>query len=209
MIHVAIDSSLGTSIALQKGECTDSRKNLDFGRDSDRAFLPALRGFLQSHQLDVQDVEAWTVGTGPGSFAGIRFALALVKGICTATKAKCRGIPSGYALACASGARRVSVLSDARCGKAFVSVFENEAGEARPIGSPLLVESESAWPSELDCPAYVTANPGLEEHLPNDVRLRLRILPPPEAVWLLQASTSLWPLLDDTNIEPLYVRPPA
>ena len=160
--------------------------------------------------MDVQNVEAWTVGTGPGSFAGIRFVLALVKGICTATRAKCRGVPSGYALACELNADgRVGIVSDARCGKAFVSVFERSGGTCRPVGSPLLVESQSAWPAELDCPVYGTGTPSIAESLQPSLRDRLVTLPPPDAKWLLDADTALWSWRPDTDIEPLYVRPPA
>ncbi|MBR0457925.1 MAG: tRNA (adenosine(37)-N6)-threonylcarbamoyltransferase complex dimerization subunit type 1 TsaB [Victivallales bacterium] len=210
MIHVAIDSSLGNSLALRTPDFTTSLPNLDFGRDNDRNFLPCLRDFLRQNRLDVQDVEAWTVGTGPGSFAGIRFTLALVKGICTATHAKCRGIPSGYALARAWGREgRVGIVADARCGKAFVTVFEAKNGVFRPVGDPLLVESQTTWPPELTCDAYCSANAGFEEHLPANVREHFSFLPPPDAQWLLQADETIWPWRQDSNIEPLYVRPPA
>ena len=87
-------------------------------------------------QLDLDGVERIVVGTGPGSFAGIRSALAFAQGYALGTKCEVLGLPS----ACACAAQvfqsikqsphssnrtiHLAVVGDARQGKAWVALFE-------------------------------------------------------------------------------------
>ena len=71
--------------------------------------------------LDLEGVNRIVVGTGPGSFAGIRSALAFAQGYALATKCEVLGLPSACALA---GEGRVAVIGDARQGKAWVALFD-------------------------------------------------------------------------------------
>ena len=71
--------------------------------------------------LDLEGVERIVVGTGPGSFAGIRSALAFAQGYALATHCEVLGLPSACALA---GEGCVAVVGDARQGKAWVALFE-------------------------------------------------------------------------------------
>ena len=71
--------------------------------------------------LDLEGVGRIVVGTGPGSFAGIRSALAFAQGYALATHCEVLGLPSACALA---GEGRVAVVGDARQGKAWVALFD-------------------------------------------------------------------------------------
>ena len=79
------------------------------------------RGGDWSEGLDLEGVNRIVVGTGPGSFAGIRSALAFAQGYALATKCEVLGLPSACALA---GEGRVAVIGDARQGKAWVALFD-------------------------------------------------------------------------------------
>ena len=71
--------------------------------------------------LDLEGVERIVVGTGPGSFAGIRSALAFAQGYALATQCEVLGLPSACALA---GEGRLAVVGDARQGKIWVALFD-------------------------------------------------------------------------------------
>mgnify|MGYP003295779044 CR=1 FL=1 len=84
-------------------------------------------------QLDLEDVERIVVGTGPGSFAGIRSALAFAQGYALGTKCEVLGLPS----ACACAAQvfqtikpsdnqtiRLAVVGDAQQGKSWIALFD-------------------------------------------------------------------------------------
>lgn len=77
-------------------------------------------------KLDVDGVGRIVVGTGPGSFAGVRSALAFAKGFSIGSGCSVFGVPSP----CASAARLleterfVAVVGDARRGKIWVALFD-------------------------------------------------------------------------------------
>ena len=62
------------------------------------------------------------VGTGPGSFAGIRAALAFAQGYAIGSGCEVAGLPSPCALADAEGP--VAVVGDARRGMYWIALFE-------------------------------------------------------------------------------------
>ena len=208
MIELAIDCSRASSMAIQCDDGTFSLDSLEFGRSSDRDFLPCLKSFLKEHGLDIGDVQGWTIGTGPGSFAGIRFSLALVKGICTVTHAKARGIASSYAIvkAIVKPQRSVCVLQNARCGKLFVSCYNVVEGRCIQIGTPSMLDAAEA-PTNYDF--YCTPDPELQEVLKGVIPAELAVVPQPTAKHLLNAPDTDWPWLDTPDVEPIYVRPPA
>ena len=92
-------------------------------------------------QLDLDGVERIVVGTGPGSFAGIRSALAFAQGYALGKTCEVLGLPS--ACACAAQvfqaieqipanqaikqsnnqATHLAVVGDARQGKAWIALF--------------------------------------------------------------------------------------
>ena len=71
-------------------------------------------------ELDLEGVGRIVVGTGPGSFAGIRSALAFAQGYALGTKCEVLGLPSACALA---GEGRLAVVGDARQGKIWIALF--------------------------------------------------------------------------------------
>ena len=102
-------------------------------------------------KLDVEGVERIVVGTGPGSFAGIRSALAFAQGYAIGTKCEVLGLPSACALAAdhlaaqaanrpvapapqsdnrtigqseQSSASPLAVVGDARQGKFWIALFD-------------------------------------------------------------------------------------
>lgn len=92
-----------------------------------------------SEGLDLEGVERIVVGTGPGSFAGIRSALAFAQGYALARKCEVLGLPSACAIAARvyeredfrreteggrGGRLPLAVIGDARQGKAWVALFD-------------------------------------------------------------------------------------
>ena len=71
--------------------------------------------------LDLEGVGRIVAGTGPGSFAGIRSALAFAQGYALGGNCEVLGLPSACALA---GEGRLAVVGDARQGKSWVALFD-------------------------------------------------------------------------------------
>ena len=80
-------------------------------------------------KLDLDGVERIVVGTGPGSFAGIRSAIAFAQGYALGRSCEVLGLPSPCAVAARFFERektcgRLAVVGDARCGKLWIAVFD-------------------------------------------------------------------------------------
>ena len=85
----------------------------------DRSVCDGSRGdWVES--LDMDGVDRIVVGTGPGSFAGIRSALAFAQGYALGRTCEVLGLPSACALA---GDGRLAVVGDARRGRFWVALF--------------------------------------------------------------------------------------
>ena len=80
-------------------------------------------------RLDLGDIGRIVVGTGPGSFAGIRSALAFAQGFSLGRSCEVLGLPSACAIAAQvyrsdPQCRRLAVVGDSRRGMAWVALFE-------------------------------------------------------------------------------------
>ncbi|MBO5642752.1 MAG: hypothetical protein J6S51_01905 [Kiritimatiellae bacterium] len=77
------------------------------------------------NNLDLAGVERIIVGVGPGSFAGIRSALAFAKGFSIGSKCQVFGLPSPCAVAAKllDNFSSIAVVGDARQGKIWVALF--------------------------------------------------------------------------------------
>lgn len=75
--------------------------------------------------LELDGVERIVVGTGPGSFAGIRAALAFAQGFALGRPCEVLGLPSPCAIAAQLGGRGpLAVIGDARRGKLWIALFD-------------------------------------------------------------------------------------
>lgn len=122
---LVIDRSTDTqSVAVAKDDKVVGR--VFAGMDSRSAEWPLkIRDFLASNGLTVNDLDQVLVGQGPGSFAGIRAALAFAQGLALGNKSretKVVGLPSTYALT-RDGAR-TAVIGDARRDRFWVVLYE-------------------------------------------------------------------------------------
>lgn len=128
MNMLAIDRSTDTqSVAVAKDGKVVGR--VFAGLDARSAEWPLkIRVFLADNGLAVNDLDRILVGQGPGSFAGIRAALAFAQGLALGNSAKTTevvGLPSTYALTRVGA--RTAVVGDARRDRFWVVLYEGVA----------------------------------------------------------------------------------
>lgn len=212
--HVALDTSQGFSLAVADKEGRVLVKdNYDaVGRESDRLLLPWVMKHLESVNTTLKEVGRWTVGTGPGSFAGLRCGIAMVKGVALVSGAPLRGVPSAYALAAQAPAEAkcIGVLHDGRCGELLFERFlRMENGTLSMQGEPEPILPESLNQKSCQCDCYLTAQEVVMEMLPQGISATL--IPGIPADALVNAPESLYPWPADwdaceVSTAPLYVR---
>lgn len=214
MIEAALDTSLGGALVLRRhGHLTPIFHLPGCGRDSDRTLIPWLIEALQACGETLPAVNRWSVGTGPGSFAGLRCGLALAKAISLASGAAVRGVPTAYALA--AGARHrpgqsIGVLHDGRCGQVILSRYQAAAdGVLQPAGTPAPFAPDALSAAGVLCDVWITLQAEQLPPLPESVRAALQTVDTLDPTPLLDAP--LWPWPTDSaarelSCEPVYVR---
>ena len=154
MLLIAIDTSgRSGSIALCRGD-RDSFETLQLmpleGGTYSARLMPAIAGLLENQQLNKEQLDAFVVVSGPGSFTGLRVGLATVKGLCEVLQkplvtvsmleavavvrgpealkghgsSRAKGEPSHVALASEGQSSSVAVLLDAGRDEVYVGAFE-------------------------------------------------------------------------------------
>jgi tRNA threonylcarbamoyladenosine biosynthesis protein TsaB len=88
-----------------------------------QALLPLCAGLLEQSGLRFADLELVAAGIGPGSYTGLRIALATARGIARGAGARLVGVSTLRALAEPLGEGTVAAVIDARRGEAFVAVY--------------------------------------------------------------------------------------
>lgn len=160
---------------------------------ADRAHNSAIFGPL-AEALECGPPNRLVVGTGPGSYSGIRVGIAAATGLALALGCPLAGLCS---LLRPDLGVRYQVAGDARRGAWFLA----EISGARLLAPPGLMEWE-ALQQALKPPAFT---------MDEDSPLKLPLLRP-DAAQLLQVARALppedWTALASVSPEPLYLRPP-
>lgn len=114
-----------TSVALvaPSGECLGEVDD-DAGRPHSERLLLAIEEVLAQAGAAKQDVGAYAVSLGPGSFTGLRIGLATVQGFSLVDGRPVIGVPTLAALAIAADAQGpVAALLDARRGEVYAAGY--------------------------------------------------------------------------------------
>lgn len=129
---VAIESS-STDISLAVGD-GDGTPLASDAWTSDRRqgheLLPRLMGLLSSRGLALQELAAVAVGTGPGSFTGLRVGMSVAKGLAMGVGCPIVGVPSLTAWLAAEPSAAAAV---GRAGARELYLLERGSAEPRIV----------------------------------------------------------------------------
>jgi tRNA threonylcarbamoyladenosine biosynthesis protein TsaB len=78
---LALDTAAGASVCLLLPDGESVSASMNTPRAHSRELLPLLEQVVKQHGLQWQDIGAFAVGTGPGSFTGLRVACATIAGM--------------------------------------------------------------------------------------------------------------------------------
>lgn len=148
MLILAIDQSSATGSA---AILDDQRPLLERRWSETRLFrqqlFPSLRTMLHEAGLDLKAIQLYVVGVGPGSYSGLRVALAAVGAMAIPGKTPVYGVTSAEGLAWqamqATHATRVQIVGDARRNQWWTRVFQRRDTCVRPVGDWSLVYPET------------------------------------------------------------------
>lgn len=123
MTTLVIDRSTDVqSVALAKDGALVASRVLEGADARSGDWVVRVADFLSENGADVKSLSQIVVGTGPGSFAGIRSALAFAQGCAAGSGCEVLGLTS--AAAYAQGEGPLAVVGDARRGLFWIALFD-------------------------------------------------------------------------------------
>jgi tRNA threonylcarbamoyladenosine biosynthesis protein TsaB len=215
---LALDTSMGVcgaSVLLAGGEtqrtvlCEEA-----MARGHAEALMPMVAEAMAGAGIGFAELDLIAATLGPGSFTGVRIAIAAARGFALVTKAKLWGTDSLTVMA------RAALSSEAiECGKPFAVAVDARGdrlyaglydGEGRKLDGPLLISADEAAALLPDDLAAAVGSGAM--HLAEAARRHGRhveatrpdLQPSAEALaeLALEASATL------PTLRPLYLRPP-
>jgi tRNA threonylcarbamoyl adenosine modification protein YeaZ len=191
----AVIDAAGSHTRLTLGEAIDTAPR------STQA-LALIESALREAQLEREQVECLVVGLGPGSYTGIRAAIALAQGWQLARAVRLLGISSAECLATEAytqGLRgRVHVVIDAQRGEFYLAGYELRETAARETEPLRLASREDVKRAQ----AYgVLVGPDMATWSP-DARVLY-----PHASTLGALALTRTDFLAGEKLEPIYLRP--
>jgi tRNA threonylcarbamoyladenosine biosynthesis protein TsaB len=217
-VILALDSAgAACSAAVAVGERLLSAVRVDSQHGQAERLLPMVDSAMREAQLPPAAIDLVVTTVGPGSFTGIRVALAAARGIALATGARLIGVTSFAAVAAGVaqpshiGAPFILIAIESRREDLFVQIFDRrqtplgppaamlpvalgEVVNAITGAAPLLIAGDAAQRAARVLAGH-TGTTILEQGVP-------------EAVGALRAALRLPPLDGADTARPLYLRPP-
>jgi tRNA threonylcarbamoyladenosine biosynthesis protein TsaB len=213
-IIVALETSArAASVAVRAGE-REKDLALELGRAHASDLLPAIDGLVLELGGAPREIGLVLVGTGPGSYTGLRVGIATALGLVRGCGARIRGVPSGEALCFGElePGQEASVLLDARAGEIYFAHYRRSASEVEVLREPCVLRPDEVprslpdrGPIFADAGAVAVAALGL----PDEARKRVRLDAAPRASALLALGTARVERSggqDPSEVRPLYLR---
>lgn len=121
------------SIAITRGDLHEGKVvgalSFDSGVTHSKRLLGAIDWLLQTTEMNIDDLSALAVGTGPGSFTGLRIGMAIAKGFAHGKGLPLIGISSLDAIAVEVRSERLTcVVMDARKKEVYCCFYRCEPG---------------------------------------------------------------------------------
>jgi tRNA threonylcarbamoyladenosine biosynthesis protein TsaB len=208
--------AIGRGEAAEAAEAADVEVNLSIQETHSEVLLPAVDFSLAMAGAALSDVREIVVGTGPGSFTGVRVAAAIAKGWSFAADVTLYGYPTLLVIAAAAAVdeRPICALLDARRGEVYAAGYRLSDATFEPWLPPGVFDLRELGRRLRDLDERpLCVGPGAEAY-----RAALSA-----ASWPVAAGPTVWPraatllwlrarwpaagaILDPNQWEPLYVR---
>ena len=173
------------------------KTNFPTGRGEGGKLFTALQEAMALVKDGGDPLEQIVVGLGPGSYSGVRQAIAAATGLATATGARLVGMPSAAGLEVT--VPRYQAVGDARRG----TFYYTAVADGVCVVGPELLEDRAGLQAKLveraDWPVFAV------ESLPDSVAVAAAVAVP-SAQWLLKMPMAAHV---SPPLEPIYLRPVA
>jgi tRNA threonylcarbamoyl adenosine modification protein YeaZ len=197
-----INQAFGNLPAISQADRVSVSEVVETGRGNTMKPLSMVDEALRQAGIEREQIECLVVGLGPGSYTGIRAAIALAQGWQLARGVKLLGISSAVCVAAQAQADgltgRASVVMDAQRGEFYLAGYEIGAEERREI-APLFLAT-MADVRERETAGDVLIGPEVTRWFP-DGRVVF-----PRAATLGNLALTRTNFVPGEKLEPIYLR---
>lgn len=140
---LAIDSSgLVASIAILSDGTLIAEYTINFKKTHSQTLLPMLDEVVKMLEIDIHEIDAIAIASGPGSFTGLRIGSATAKGLGLALGLPIISIPTvdGLAYNLFGSSKIVCPLMDAKRNQVYTGLYEFIDGEFKIILNQRAIE---------------------------------------------------------------------
>lgn len=203
-------SSQVGSVALFDGDTLLVAREQRVVQAHGESFLSLVDAVFRDAGLRARDIARWAVGVGPGSFTGVRIALATVKGIVLATGADVVALTSFDAIAHGID-DDTWIVGAIAAGKGEVFLECRRAGRIERPAEAVKMDAVAAWFSAMGDRSGVLVGEAAASFAPAvAARWTYRALPPhdlPRGDVIARVARTKEPCVIEM-LEPVYVRAP-
>ncbi len=151
MIALALDTSgaeAGVAVVRLEGDVVRvcSHALISAGMRHGVELFPTIERALRDAGVRPLDVRVVAVGTGPGSYTGLRVGITAARAYAYAAGSDLIGVPScdAWAAAVPVEERPLAIVLDAHVRSVYLAVFENLRGAWVRVDGPVLIEPAAA-----------------------------------------------------------------
>jgi tRNA threonylcarbamoyladenosine biosynthesis protein TsaB len=146
---LALDTSMGAcSAAVLRTDGRGRRLHtllVEMPRGHAEALMPMVEEVLAEAEIEARDIDLIAATVGPGSFTGVRIAIAAARGLALVTDAKLYGTDSLTVIARAARTEGIegpfAVAADARRGMVYLGLYDADGNK---LQGPLLIAPDDA-----------------------------------------------------------------
>lgn len=107
---------------------------------------------MKKFKMNLSDIDAFSIGSGPGSFTGLRITFSILKAFALALKKPIIQVSSFFSCAYpfSKKSKKIAVITDARKGLVYAAYFVSKNGVIKSEGKVRLVKLEEAIKRKKD-----------------------------------------------------------
>ncbi|NIS74352.1 MAG: tRNA (adenosine(37)-N6)-threonylcarbamoyltransferase complex dimerization subunit type 1 TsaB [Deltaproteobacteria bacterium] len=215
---LALETATSTgSIAIlddRDGLVAETRVNITIAH-SER-LMSTVQWLLQASQVTMDDLDAFAVSIGPGSFTGLRIGLSTVKGFCYATGRPLVPVPTldAFSRVLSFCGHQICPMFDAKKNEVYTGLYRWEKGSMKKIMPEVSIQPDDLFRRITEPTVFLGEGARVYEKLIRD-RLREHALFAPPSKMSPAASTVAeiavekirsGDYADPVSLTPLYIR---
>lgn len=167
LIILSLDtSSRNCSIAISKGKLILTEYNFVTGDKLSSVLIPALEFVLNTEKLDLDDIDLFGIGIGPGLFTGIRIGLSTLKGLLLGKNTPVVPVVTLKAIATKYNKSRSLIvpLIDARRGQIYLAGYRRIDNQMKEVMPPDLIQIDDLAVKLRDYSGYHFIGDGVDSY---------------------------------------------